>query len=309
MDDHLLDSAFQRKYLPHWLVAGGILLLLIAAFVWWTQVYENPYNVYWDMLASSLATSSDTKHIVENSNGTRLNQYISQQFGASSIAYGRTVLSNAASTVTTESYGTMTHDYVRYTGIKTKQKNKVGTTPDFSKVLNKWAQAPVSNVAAQSNSSSTPFLTQTILGLGGGNLIPIADLSPAQRQNLLTQLHQDVVFDTSFNNVQKQKLKGRSVYVYTVNVEPVAYVGFEKSFAADLGLHTLDNIDPNSYQGQQPIQVELSVDVLSHHLVEINYGSSQHQEYYASYGVPINVATPKATISEQTLQSLVSQAQ
>ena len=309
MDENVLDSAFRREYLPLWFIGGGIVLLLISAFIWWTQVYENPYNVYWGMLASNLATSSETKHLVENTSGTHLNQYIAQQFGVNTMAYGQTTLSQGSSTVKTESVGTLTNDYIRYTSIQTKQKTASGKTPQFTKVLGKWAKSSATNTAVSSGNSSTPFLTQTLLGLGGGNLLPIANLPAEKRQNLMTQLHQNPVFDTTYSNVKKQTLDGRPVYIYTVNVEPVAYVGLEKAFAEDMGLHTLDNIDPNNYQGQQPIQVMVSVDVRSHHLAEINYGSLQHQEYYSSFGVPIRVAVPKATLSGQDLQKLITQAQ
>ncbi|HEY1835862.1 MAG TPA: hypothetical protein VGG13_03510 [Candidatus Saccharimonadales bacterium] len=306
MED-FFERAFARRYLPQWLVAGGILLLLVAGFVWWILVYENPYNVYWGMLAQSLSTSSVTKHVVENSSGSHLDQYIGQQFGTNTLAYGRTTLSTSSSTVKTENVGTLQKDYVRYTNIQTKQKNKAGHTFDFSNVLGKWAQASVANIADQS--SSTPFFTQTMLGIGGGNLVPMANLSAAQRQSLLTQLHNSVVFDTSFSNVQKHKLNGRPVYTYSVKVEPVAYVGFEKAFAADVGIKALEQTDPNSYQGQQAIQVQLTVDVRSHQLAEVSYVGAQHQEFFSSYDVPLNVKIPKATISAQTLQNLVSQVQ
>lgn len=309
MDEHVLDSAFRREYLPYWFFGAGIVLLLLSAFVWWTQVYENPYNVYWGMLASNLATSSETKRIVENTNSTHLNQYISQQFGPNTMAYGQTTLSDARSTVKTESIGTLNTDYIRYTGIQTTQKNKNGKSLQFSKVLGKWAKSPTSNVAATSSTTSTPFFTQTVLGLGGGNLFPIANLTAAKRQSLMTQLQQNDVFETSYSSAKKQTINGRAVYTYMVSVEPVAYVGLEKAFAADLGLHTLDNIDPNNYQGQQPIQVEVSIDVHSHHLAKINFGTSQHVEYYSSYGVPIQVGIPTAHLSSQDLQKLISQTQ
>jgi hypothetical protein len=308
MDEHVLDRAFQHKYLPHWLFVAGIGLLIVSAFVWWTQVYENPYNVYWGMLASNLATVSDTKHLVEDSNGTYLNQYVSQEFGVNTMAYGLTTLSNATSTVKTESVGTLTDDYIRYTSIQTSQKSAESKVQGFKNVLGKWAQSPATNVAAD-RSSATPFFIQTSLGLGGGNLLPIANLNAGQRQNLINQLHQNDIFTTTFNNVAKRTVNGHLQYVYSVEVEPVAYVAFQKAFAADLGLHALDNIDPNSYQGQQPIQVAVSVDARSHHLAEVSYAGSQHQEYYTSFGVPINISVPRATISGQELQNLISQTQ
>lgn len=298
---------FQRKYLPEWLFASGVMLLVVSAFIWWVGVYESPYNVYWGMLEDALATSSVTKHTVEGSSTTKLDQYIGEQFGTDSFAYGRTTLTNTDSTVKTEMVGTMETDYVRYTSIQTTQKNKQGKSFDFSQVLGKWGQAPAVNAPAQGQTA--PFFVQSMLGLGGGNLIPIANLTPEQRQMLLKQLHDNVVFSPTFNNVKKGTFDGRSVYTYSVDVEPVAYVGFEKAFATDLGIKTLDSIDPNSYQGQQPLKVQLTVDIRSHHLVEVNYVGVQHQEFFSSYGVPVQAPTPKATMSAQALQGLVNKIQ
>lgn len=306
--DNLFERALQRKYLPQWLFAGGGVLLVISACVWWFGVYENPYNVYWGMLANSLSTSSVTKHLVDKSSASSLDQYVGEQFGIDTVAYGRTTLTNTTSTVKTETIGTLKDDYVRYTSIQTKQKNSQGKDFDFSHVLGKWGHSTAINAPVQSG-GATPFFIQTMLGLGGGNLVPMANLAASQRQSLLTQLHQNVVFDTSFNNVKKSILYGRPMYTYTVAVEPVAYVGLEKSFAADLGIKTLDSIDPNNYQGQQAVKVELVVDVRSHHLVKVNYVGTQHQEFYSSYGVPINQKLPKATISGQALQMLISHIQ
>jgi len=306
MDD-FFARVFMRKYVPQWLFAGGVILLILSAFIWWFDVYENPYNVYWGMLANSLSTSSVTKHVVDKSSTANLDQYVGQQFGIHSLAYGRTTLTNTTSVVKTESIGTLKDDYVRYTGIQTKQKNAQGKDLDFSKVLGKWGHSVATNASAQS--SGTPFFIQSMLGLGGGNLIPIANLTATQRQNLIVQLHQNVVFSTSFSDVKKSQFHGQPVYTYTVSVEPVAYVGFEKTFADDLGIKALDSIDPNNYQGQQAVKVKLTVDIYSHHLAQVSYTGTQHQETYSSYGVPINQKLPRATISSQALQNLISHIQ
>jgi len=306
MDDPL-ERFFDRRYVPQWLVGGGVLLLVISAFVWWTQVYENPYNVYWDMFANSLKVSSVTKHVTETSGGTELNQYITLDFGTSNLAYGRTVLKDTASTVTTESIGTLTSDYVRYTGITTSQKDSKGRRLRFASVLDKWAKAPAANTSDQS--VSAPFFVQVLLGFSGGNLVPMADLPVQARQSLVQQLHQNVIFNTSFHDVKIQKVGGRTAYVYSVAIEPVAYVAFEKNVATDLGLKALQNVDPNNYEGQPAVHVTFSIDVRSHRLVAIGYPGTNHTETYDSYGVPARVTIPAATISDAKLQSLLGAIQ
>lgn len=305
-NSYMPETAFDKKYLPHWLFAGGAALLLIFGSLWWTKVYEDPYNVYWGMLANSMATSSVTKQITQKTSTTNLQQYITLRFGTDTLAYGRTTLTNATGTVKTESVGTLKHDYVRYTDITAKQK-KDSAQASAAKVLGKWAAAPVTNNG--DTTKAAPFLLQSMLGLTGGNLVPMANIPAAARAKLVKQLHSSAVFDTDFSKVQRTKQNGRPVYIYDVSVEPVGYVGFEKAFAAALGIKLLDNVDPNNYQGQSAAKVQLSVDVRSHQLAGITYPGAQHKETFTSYGVPVQTQEPKASISTKELQTLIGKLQ
>jgi len=307
MEDDFWTVILTRRYVPHWLFGGGFLLLVISAFVWWTQVYENPYNVYWGMLSNSLAVSSVTKYVTEQTTAEGLNQYIALNFGTHNFAYGRTVLKDSTSTVTTESIGTLQNDYVRYTSIVTSAKNARGQRPNFSDVLGKWGKDEVVNTNMQTE--STPFFTQVMIGLSGGNIVPMANLSEQQRQSLLLLLHQNVVFDTSFDNVGKSKTDGRVVYTYAVDIEPVAYVAFEKVFASYIGIKSLENLNPNDYMDDAPIRVDLLVDARAHRLAGIVYPGTKHTEAYSGYGVPVAVSIPTKTISDGALQDLLGRAQ
>lgn len=302
---NIVERAFSRKYATQWLFAGSAALFIIFGIVWWTKVYENPYNVYWGMLRNSMQVTGVTKHTTEQASGTNLDQYVGLNFGVNNQAYARTTLQDANGVVKTESIGTMQDDYVRYTSIGTTAKG--AKQPDTKDVLNKWAKTPASNTS--DTSASVPFFIQVLLGFEGGNLVPMGNLPPATRDLLIQQLHNNVVFQTSFNDVRRQMVHGRPVYTYSVTVEPVAYVAFEKAFAQAMGIKTLDTIDPNSYQGQTAVKVDLQVDAWSHQLVGITYPGSSHIESYTSYGVSTAIPTPQATISNTQLQSLLSAVQ
>ena len=305
MDD-FYEQVVARRFVPLGLCIAGLLLIIISSIIWWTQVYENPYNVYWGMLANSLSTASVTKHVTELTSDNDLDQYISLNFGADNVAYGKTTLTDPQSSVTTESIGTMQSDYVRYTSISSSTSTN-GKSPSFSTVLGKWAKANVQN--APSEDGSAPFFVQTMLGIAGGNLVPIANLPDASRQSLLQLLHQSVIFNTSFSNVGKSIVDGRPMYTYTVAVEPVAYVAFEKSFASTVGIKALEEVDPNDYQGDSPIAVKFVIDARSHRLAAIDYPGTRHTESYSSYGVPYKVTYPESTITDARLQQLLGDAQ
>lgn len=277
-------------------------MCLLGGFIWYTKVYQSPYNVYWGMLENSLATSSVTKHITQTANGAQLDQYVAFNFGANNQTYAKTILKNSGGTVKTESMGTLNDDYVRYTDIQTAQKDSQGRPLQVNALLGKWAKVSTSNT---NNAQAPPFFAQALLGFTGGNLVPMANLSSADRHTLMNQLHQSTVFDTVVQRAEHRKQDGRSVYVYSVNIEPVGYVAFQKAFAHAIGLKTLDDVDPNAYQNQSPIQVKFTVDASSHQLRGITYNTDNHTETYSSYGVYTAVALPQATISAQALQSLI----
>jgi hypothetical protein len=164
----------------------------------------------------------------------------------------------------------------------------------------------VVNTPGQQNPS---LLTQVTLGIAGGNLVPQANLRTSDRNKLLTLLHNTVVFDTNIDAAKKQTVNGRPQYVYTSNVQAVAYAGYQKEFAKMLGLKLLDDINPNDYQGQPATKVELTVDARSHQLVSVNYVGQDRKEQYSAYGVARQIPIPKATLTGVQLQQLVNKVQ
>jgi hypothetical protein len=258
------------------------------------------------MMANSLQTTAVTRQLSQNSTQSKLNQTVVESFGVYPAVQSITTLAQGKSTIKTENIGTTTKDYIRYLAITSDQKNAAGKVLDFKSTLNKWAQTDAPNKPGQQNPS---LLTQVTLGLAGGNLIPQANLSASNRDKLLSLLHNTVVFDTNIDGAKKQKVAGRSQYVYTSNVQAVAYVGYQKEFAKMVGLTLLDTVDPNQYQGQAATKVELTVDALSHQLVAVNYVGQDRKEQYSSYGVARQIPVPKANLTGEQLQQLINKVE
>jgi len=284
------------------LTIGGVLLLTFSGWLWWTQVHQNPYNVYWGMLSNSLNTSSVTRHVVRSGNGAQFDQQVTVTYGADSSAHAITTIKQGNGVVETETVSTTENDYVRYNKLSTEQKNKQGKTINTSAVLGKWATAQAVN--SSDPRASQALFVQTSLGLLGGNIVPIANLTAEDRNKLLEYLHKNVVFDTSYTDVAKRSQNGRPIYTFTLNIQPVAYAGFQKAFAQVMGFKVLDTLEPNDYQGQKATQIKIDVDAWSHTLVTVDYGNQSVKETYSSYGVNAPVEIPKSTISAQKLQEL-----
>jgi hypothetical protein len=122
------------------------------------------------------------------------------------------------------------------------------------------------------------------------------------------EIHNDNLYDTSFQSVKKQHRDGRLQYVYSVKLQPILYLRLMKNYAKTMGLHELDDVDPNAYSGAKPLTVQWTVDAHARQLVGVDYGNG-HQEKYAGYGLSIQTAVPAHPISATELQKRLTNVQ
>src|SRR3990167_11352258 len=113
------------------LVFLGVALLLLAAFLWWTKVFNSPQNVFWGMLDNSLSTSSITRYVSENAGDSSTERYMRLQTGSTNAAQSLELTKQGSTIVTKETIGTPTVDYVRYARIQTDQKSANGKPVDY----------------------------------------------------------------------------------------------------------------------------------------------------------------------------------
>jgi hypothetical protein len=297
-----------RKLL--WLLyVGGALLLLVAGLLWWSQQRNKPEAVFWRMIDQSLATRAVAIDVEQSGNGSNIKQTVQYSLGAQNISHSLTVLKQAGTTVKNETIGTQTADYTRYADIKTDQKKSNGQPLDTSKILGVWAK---SDGKSDQTGAGAKVFTQSVLGTGlplGGVAVPIGNLRADQREQFIDQIRDSNVYSTNFNKAEKRTVDGRLRYVYDVNVQPVAYAALMKGFAKHLGLHDLDQLDPNAYQGQQSTHMLFTVDAMSGHLLSAVIKGSDYTQTYRAYDIPVSIELPKKTISLAELQSRLSELQ
>lgn len=279
----------------------GILLLLMTGWLWWNRINTNPERVFWGMMEQSLATSGVTIQAERTNEEMQVRQTLKYSLGAANASHVITNIMQPGTVVTNEAIGTPTADYTRYTGIQTSQKAADGRDLDFSKVIGVWSK---------SDDGRNQLFSQSILGTAlplGGMVVPIGDLAPAKRDSLMRSILNDNAYQVAFDNVKKERQNGRLVYVYDVAIQAVAYAGIMKAFAASVGLHDLDQLDPNQYQGQPALKLQFSVDVRSRHLVKVALPDVGYQQSYGAYDVPVQIEVPKESISSAELQQRLSE--
>jgi len=294
-------SVYGLKRKPLLLLYGlGILLLIAAGGVWWMEGNLKPEKVFWDMVSQSLSTSSVTVQAAQNGNGTSVHQTIQFSFGPQNTSHSLATLAQPGTNVVDEIIATPDADYTRYVSVKTDQKGSDGKTLDFSKIIGVWAK----------RDGGAQLFPQDVLGTGlplGGVSVPIANLSPPLRTHLMRQMKDQGVYKISFKDTKKEHKNGRLVYIYTAKVQPVMYANMMKSLSKSIGLHALDQLDPNTFGGQPAFEVRLTVDARARQLLTAEGVGADVQQTYTSYDMPVTVTPPAKAISSAELQKRLSE--
>ncbi len=285
------------------IVMVGVVVLVASAIGWWRLVYSSPSNVFDRMLANSLSSPSVTKVVTQADESQNLNQTSALVTEPQQIVLARSVLGQTLdpdTTVTTESIGTPTTDFVRYTDIKTSQKNASGKAFDFSSVIGLWGKSDQNDP----NGSDAQLFNQTVLGV-----VPVANVRQPLRAALLEEIKTNSVYKIDTGSVKRQLVNGRPVYTYDVTIVPVAYVTMLKNFARALGITQLEQVDPSQYENSAPLKFILDVDVWSGQLKKVAYGGSERTELYSAYGARSQIDLPATSIGVDELQTRLQQIQ
>lgn len=293
---------FSRKYLLRWLVGISVVLLLASGALWWCKLSISSERVFWGMLEQSLSTSGVTMSSTMHQGESSLEQKMQYSLGAQSTALSHTTLRQGGTVVVTEVLGTLGADYTRYTHIQTERTNAEGGPLDLSKVLNVWAKS-------ESTDATSPLLSQTVLGLTlplGSMSVPIGNLNPEQRKTLMDQIRNEDVYETSFKDAKKETINGRLHYVYEVKIQSIPYVHLIKEFSKQIGLHDLDQLDPNEYQGE-PLTVQLTVDARAKRLTEVYVVANDFRQKFSAYDIPVSVQVPADSIPSGELQQRLNE--
>lgn len=226
-----------------------------------------------------------------------IEQHLQYSLGAQNRAFANTTLTQDGAVVKTETIGSIGADYTRYSHIQTERTSAEGGPLDLSNVLNVWAKT-------EQPAGSSQLLSQTVFGMTmplGSIPVPIGNLTPEQREKLITQIKNENVYQISFKDVKKEKKNGRLYYTYEVKMQLIPYVHLIKEFAKSIGLHDLDQVDPNEYQGE-PMTIQMTVDARAKHITEVYIPDMDFRQAFSAYDVPVSMDVPKDSVPAEELQ-------
>ena len=275
-------------------------VLACGSLAWWFLIWQNPRHAFEDMLAGNLSTASMTKHASAGTANQGVDQLVRLEMGSTNAADWLVTAKQTGALVSTESIGTPSSGYIRYTQIASSQKTGAGKLFDFSSVLNKWGKSD-----GKTDTSLNDLFAQTLFDISSAPVPPIGNLPADERENILQYIRGEDVFTPDYAKVKHETVNGRAAYTYSVSVKLGAYVRMMQAFAHDLGQTSLDSIDPSQYSTVPPIVVSMSVDRISHQLLRVAYASSGFSQTYSDWGLLTPIAVPKSYITTTDLQARI----
>jgi hypothetical protein len=277
----------------------AVVLFVAAGWLWWDGVVKKPQNVFARMLVNSLQTTSYGRHSSQSDGLQSLNIDAINSLAPFHRTHSINSLDQGESTqIVTENLSDSSVNFVRYNSIQTAEKSSSGEPFDFSEVLYVWGRQD----ARVGENGPSQIYTQNVL-------LPLVNLSPQQRSQLLNQIWQDNVYVVDYSQVRRETVNGRAVYTYPTLINPVPYIKMIKSLASMYGLSHLNNLDPAQYENIPPLKFDFQVDLLSAQLVGVVYSDGSRTEKFSSYGAIDTTRAPEAAISVEELQQRLQQIQ
>ena len=273
----------------------AVIIFSVSGVAWWKHVYNSPRRVFEGMLRTNLSTASVTRTTVLDQQGGTVEKV--EQLSFVPTVAGRTAdvikqqSAEGDTNVIRETIGTTTKDYIRYISIRTAQKGANGKPLNYDPVLNIWGES------AQAQSYQ-----KTVLGL-----IPFANLKPADVDAMFRKLQDKKVYTVDYSKVEPKRIDGKSTLVFAVTINTAQYVEVIKDIAKTGGFNDFADLNPADYKDSAPIEVKLTVDKLSRHLLEADFVASAQKETYSAYGLSTPVSLPSKTIPLELLQQQVQE--
>lgn len=286
------------------IVFGIVLVVVLVAAGWlaWSKIVVDPDRVLSDALNNSLRTPSITREVAQSQGTSGVEQvsYISfrqpdPSANTKTVIYQATA-NNTKASVETETIGTNSSDFVRYTGI-TEAGGDDGTG-GLGDLIGTWAERNASD-----NSASGENLTFFNEGLF--SIIPFGNMDKSSRETLIGFINDKNLYQ--YTSAEKKLDGGRLVYVYEFSINPADLVDVLRYYMELSGNGDPSQLDPAEYEGSPPIQIQVKVDVLSRQVASIGYPQGRI-ESYSGYGLYRPVDIPSETIPIQQLQQRVQQS-
>lgn len=277
------------------LLISGLIVLGGGIYLWYTTIFTDEDRIFYGMVEESLKTDSVSRLITQNDSSRTENQNFFVTFTptplVNSISTVNQINQNREiTTVSTETIGTRTEDFVRYTDINIPSSS--GDTTDYSKVVNTWAKRDTNAEQGQ----GPQFLNEAIF-----TFIPFGNFPGADRAELMQLIRDKDVYRLGRDGKVVYD-NARPVYEVTVSIKPRGLVEVLKRYEEMTGLGDASMLNPDQYADIHNFGIVVKIDMLTRHLRQVSYPGESRVETYEAYGLNRNIVLPETSISIEELQ-------
>lgn len=293
-----VKKSFGFTSLRYYIIFGLLIGIGIGGF--YRVNYMNTPNLndlFWRTISQNLQTSSVTKTILQGDDNTSVAEATTLQFRAQLLVRTTTNVEkkspSSISSVTTESVGTTTKDFARYTKLFSSYHGGLNNQ------INKWANG------GQSDAEPPTFLLDALYSTP----LMFGYLSTSQQNTLVAQLQSKNVY--SFNSLGATKgyaKNGIAVYDYQVTINWNEYTAIYKQYLAMIGLESqaytiVGPTEPTLYKAVISINPQ-ALQIVGFRLLNGAYT----EQIYSNYDTSITIKAPqKAEISITELQENIKE--
>ncbi len=273
-------------------VLACVILLGVSLFLWWTRIFMNPQRTLDDTIANNLKTRSITKSVNQSGATGGINQVTYLTFFPPTVASQTdTVLTQGAgsnaNSVTTQTIGTSSEDFIRYTNVKTSNQE---SSERVKGLLGEWAKRQQDLAKGQRVS----FLNESMF-----SIVPFGYFNDSQSAQLLDLIKQKNVY--KYNSAKRMIQNKRPVYVYDMSINPADLVTVLQEYIRLSGAGDPSQFNPAQYQGLSDVKVKMTIDILSRQIVDVQY-STGRTENYSGQNLYHPIELPTETIPVEELQ-------
>lgn len=280
---------------------AGLALFGFSGWYLYSNVWTNPDRLLSDMIEKSIQTPSVERVVSQKSQQSSVNQVVYLSFAPTLAVHSSTTLEEVArvgeaTSVVTETIGTVDRDYVRYTEINVPQKQ--GQKDDFSDITGQWGKREKN----EEKSEQVTFLDEALF-----SIVPFGNLNDEQRLALLAEIQNADPY--KYDRAERQFQDGRPIMVYSMNINTQSLVRVLAKYVELTGAGDASQLDPEQYENAPPLRVTFAIDIMSRHLRQIDFGGTGRTEEYAAYGLKREIKLPEQTIAVDELQSRLQKLQ
>jgi hypothetical protein len=291
------------KKLLSTLMLFGIVIMLVAAWLWYTRLYLNNERRFWMAVDNSLATTSVTKVVKSEDTFQTSDNRQRLHFASTMQNESRTYLSQGdeqnKSQVVTNTLVRPDDFYVQYESISTTEKASDGSDIDFGNLNGVWAR--------QDNSPETLEAVKNNYVGSIINLIPNGNLPKDLRSQLINELRSSGAYKTDYKNASDKVIDGRPTLSYDLVIDKKKYATALNNFYKQTRFGEIADINPENFVEEDVIRVTVVIDKWSNRITSV--GTIGGEEKYGGYGITTIQALPKDTISLTELQTRLQSVQ